>query len=206
MALHACGELHVRAVQLATAEGRSSRAQRPFAAAVDLVPCCYDRTPRQVYQSLSGQSNLQLDRVALKLAVTDLRKSGRVQRREIGRKLVYKSLRKKYLGVRFEAPLASTPRSWSSLDGEAWFSRVAQRDGFSLPDNLDFQLLEVEGQHLAARFERLNLPRLAFRRALEAWLVLDLASTLAGAGFTVKVRRFCPEAVTPRNLMVSARR
>ena len=50
-----------------------------------------------------------------------------------------------------------------------------------------------------------NLVRLAFRRPLEAWLVLRLAVSLQAQGFAVTLRRFCAETVTPRNLLLSAR-
>lgn len=56
------------------------------------------------------------------------------------------------------------------------------------------------------RAERLSLVRLAFRRALEAWLVLDRARFLEQRGFRVDVSVFCPPTLTPRNLLISARR
>lgn len=56
------------------------------------------------------------------------------------------------------------------------------------------------------RAERLSLVRFAFRRALEAWLVLDRARFLEQRGFVVEVSVFCPPTLTPRNLLISARR
>ena len=53
---------------------------------------------------------------------------------------------------------------------------------------------------------RLELIRHAFRRALEIWLVLDLALGLEDAGFEATVGTFCPRSLTPRNLMVLAER
>ena len=47
---------------------------------------------------------------------------------------------------------------------------------------------------------------LRFRRALEVWLVMDLALGLEEAGFEVAVGTFCDRALTPRNLMVLAER
>ena len=53
---------------------------------------------------------------------------------------------------------------------------------------------------------RLSVVRHAFRRALEVWLVLDLAVHLESRGYRVDVGQFCERALTPRNLLISARR
>ncbi|MFZ5484086.1 MAG: methyltransferase [Pseudomonadota bacterium] len=65
---------------------------------------------------------------------------------------------------------------------------------------------EALGQSRAQRMLRLQLPRLAFRRALETWLVMDMAVYLETHGYAVEVTEFCPAALTPRNLLLSARR
>jgi hypothetical protein len=51
-----------------------------------------------------------------------------------------------------------------------------------------------------------SIARHAFRRALEIWLALDLAVSLENAGYNVKLGRFCERTLTPRNLLLSARR
>ena len=53
---------------------------------------------------------------------------------------------------------------------------------------------------------RLSLVRLAFRRALEVWLLRDMAQHLEGHGYRISVAPFCTPELTPRNLMLSARR
>ena len=53
---------------------------------------------------------------------------------------------------------------------------------------------------------RLSIVRHAFRRPLEVWLALDLGLFLEGAGYEVSLGTFCPRRLTPRNLLLSARR
>lgn len=200
VALHACGDLHRRLLK------RAADIRVP---ALDLAPCCYDRTVGEVYEGLNPEARLAPDRLALRLAVTDLGKvRGPVRdrwRRELAWKLAYKRLRERYTGVEATAPMASTPRAWARLSWPMWCRQVAARDGFEPASSTDWTKAEQEGVAMRDRFERLNLLRLAWRRALETWLVLDMALYLEREGYRATVSAFCPETVTPRNLMVSAR-
>ena len=60
----------------------------------------------------------------------------------------------------------------------------------------------VAGAERAAQVRRRNLP-LAFGRVLELRIVLD--ALLAEQGFAVSLTTFCERALTPRNLLLSAR-
>ena len=51
-----------------------------------------------------------------------------------------------------------------------------------------------------------ELPRRQFRRLLEWWLVLDMAWYLAEQGYRTRVQVFCATPLTPRNLLLEARR
>ncbi|MEL7372364.1 MAG: methyltransferase [Myxococcota bacterium] len=200
VALHACGDLHRRLIQLWDAhDGR----------ALDFVPCCYDRTQEEVYRGLNPEAELAPDRLALRLAVTDMRAGRRREhvrcRRELGWKLAYKQLRAQYAGIDVSTPLASVPRSWAQMSFPDWCRSMAHRDGFKLPAATNYPLWARKGESLRYRFERINLPRLAFRRGLEMWLVLDLALHLSRRGHRVSVSAFCSDRITPRNLMISAR-
>jgi len=53
---------------------------------------------------------------------------------------------------------------------------------------------------------RLSVVRHVFRRPLEIWLALDLAVYLENRGYTVDLGSFCARQLTPRNLLISARR
>ena len=74
-----------------------------------------------------------------------------------------------------------------------------------LTDREAARCLELGAAH-AARFARLELVRQAYQRPLEQWLCLDLALYLEEEGYAVEVRQLCERAVSPRNLLVCARR
>lgn len=200
VALHACGDLHRRLVEDVV---------RTRAPALDLAPCCYDRTAGSRYRPLAPGARLAPDRTALRLAVTDLAAGACRDRRrwavEPAWKLAWKQLRPSLGGRPFGAGIAPVPRAWLRDGFRAYVERLAAREGKAVPAATDWPALEAEGRRLAARFDRLNLVRLAFRRSLECWLVLDLAVALLAAGYRVSVRVFAQPTVTPRNLLVSAR-
>ena len=52
----------------------------------------------------------------------------------------------------------------------------------------------------------LELVQGLFRRPLELWLVLDMALFLQDQGFSVQLGEFCPQQLTPRNLLLVAER
>jgi hypothetical protein len=53
---------------------------------------------------------------------------------------------------------------------------------------------------------RLSIPRHACRRALELWLAFDLAEYLETCGYEPSLSTFCDRQLTPRNLLLTARR
>ena len=65
---------------------------------------------------------------------------------------------------------------------------------------------------LARGLERLqwvtafDLVRMAFRRPLELWLVLDRALKLEEADYKVELSEFCPPSLTPRNILIAAQK
>ena len=201
VALHACGDLHLRLIALVSPER---------VPALDIAPCCYDRTEHPYYIGLNPEARLQPDRLALRLAVTDMRANSRGERsrwhKTLAWKLAYKRAREDYIGVNAAEPLESTPRAWARLSFPQWCQAMAARDDFTFRPGTDWEQLEQMGKALRHRFGRLNLPRLAFRRGLEMWLVLDMALYLARQGYRASISAFCSDALTPRNLLVSARR
>jgi hypothetical protein len=74
-----------------------------------------------------------------------------------------------------------------------------------LPAGLDFAACEAAGWLRHRESRRLQLVRQAFRRAIEVWLLCDLAAWLEKQGYAVTLREFCARALTPRNLLLSAR-
>ncbi|MBK8917672.1 MAG: hypothetical protein IPM73_06365 [Betaproteobacteria bacterium] len=81
---------------------------------------------------------------------------------------------------------------------------VAAR-GPPAPGAGDAAACEAAGWRRQREVLRLSILRHALRRALEIWLVGDLAAALEEKGYRVAVHEFCLRAVTPRNLLLSAR-
>ncbi len=199
LALHACGDLH-RSLIAGAVEQASP--------ALDLAPCCYHRTLDECYRPFCGGS-LQLNHDDLRLAVTDtMTASPRLRhrsRRAMAWKLAFQALACGITGQDYH-PLKPVPETWLTAGFETWCRRLADREGLPLPAHTDWQRLEAEGERSAARMRRLELVRLAFRRALELWLVTDMAVYLEEHGHRVELGTFCAPALTPRNLLLSARR
>ncbi len=200
VALHACGELHLALLRGAVA------AASP---AVALSPCCYYRIASARYEPLNPDAGLSLSRDELHLAVTDTVAAGardrRLRDRAMAWKLAFLELRAA-AGIPRGKTFKPIPSAWYADGFAAWLARVARREGVPLPDPADWLALERRGWERQREVRRLDLPRLAFRRALEVWLACDRALYLERHGYRVELSEFCPRRVTPRNLLISAKR
>lgn len=201
LALHACGDLHLALIRGAAEQG---------AAAVDIVPCCYYRTAAAEYRPLSPEATLRLSRDELHLPVTETVTAGARDRRQRDRgmawKLAFLALRAGVAGGAPGRTFKPVPADWYGLGFAGWCRKLAAREGLALPDGLDWPEWEAVGWQRQGEVVRLDLVRLAFRRALELWLVLDRVLYLQRAGYVVQLAEFCPRALTPRNILISARR
>jgi hypothetical protein len=198
VALHACGDLHLALL-------RGAVAQLP--PAVDLAPCCYYRIASPEYRPLNADAGLRLTRDELHLAVTETATAGARDRRLRDRaqawKLAFLEWRAS-AGVPRGVTFKPVPSGWYGVAFGDWLARLAEREG--LPAPVDAGAWEATGWGRLARVRRLELARLAFRRPLEIWLVLDRALYLARHGYRVGLAEFCDRDLTPRNLLISARR
>jgi hypothetical protein len=206
-ALHACGDLHRRLLELAAETG----------SAVTLAPCCYQRTAAATYRPLSRQGRelaaahgLHLGRDDLALAVQETvtaPRSVRLKReRANGWRLGFDLLQREIRGQDTYLPVPSL--AYGRLPERfADFCRwAAERKGLSLPASLDWLQYERAGWRRQAEVRRLELVRHLFRRPLEVWLALDRLLLLAEAGFEAELGTFCARELTPRNLLLRARR
>lgn len=200
LALHACGDLHLALLRGAAGQG---------APALDLAPCCYYRIATSDYVPMNPDAPLALSRDELHLAVTESVTAGARDRRLRDRarawKLAFLEWRAE-LGMPRTRTFKPVPGVWLSLGFEEWLTRLARREGLPLPLTLDWAALEQRGWARLRAADRLELVRLAFRRPLEIWLALDRAVFLERAGYAVALSEFCDRALTPRNLLISARR
>ncbi len=203
-ALHACGALHRHLVNLACNTSLPS---------LQLAPCCYYRWADEYYtaRSTAGRrSGLRLSRDDLRLAVTETvtadGRENRLRQRGHAWRLGFDALRRQLTGDAAYQPQAPIPTAWLSGSFADFCQHMAQRRAFALPADLDWPYWEHEANVAFLRFSQRSLPRFAFRRAIETWLVLDLALALQEAGYQVAVGTFCPTSLTPRNLLITARR
>ncbi len=199
VALHACGELHRHLLRAAVAEQ---------AEAIDLAPCCYHHLQQGDYQPLSQSASLSLPRDALRLAVTGAATAAarelRLRDREMAWKLGYlQLLQQQGEGYR---PLRPIDKAWLRLDFSGFCQQLAAREGDTLPTGPDWAALEQLGWQRQGETMRLSLVRQGLRRAIELYLVLDMACYLEEQGYRVSLGIFCATALSPRNLLLSARR
>jgi len=200
VALHACGELHRRLVQTGAA------AALP---ALDVAPCCYYRGVTEIYAPLSPGRALQLTRDDTRLAVTEtVTASPRLARqrdKEMAWKLGYDAFRRT-LGMATYRSFKPVPAAWFRGSFADFLRLMAARDGWPTDAVAGLcDACERAGWQRQHALMRDSIVRHAFRRALEVWLVGDLADYLADRGYRVQVGTFCPRHLTPRNLLLSAR-
>lgn len=204
VALHACGELHVRLLRLASAKGCRQLA---------LAPCCYNRIGTPHYQALSNpaqHSALQLSRDDLGLPLSETVTAGqrvRQQRdRSMARRLAFDLLQRQLRGSDQYLPTPSLPVAWLAKDFADYCRDLAALKGLTKPPEGDWSGLETQGWQRLAQVRNLELLRNLFRRPLELWLALDRALYLEEQGYRVQLGSFCSHALSPRNLLLLAER
>ena len=200
VALHACGELHrtlVRHADVDDARGYS------------IAPCCYYRGAGEPYRPLSAAATLALDANALRLAVTETVTAAARDRRRTARDQAYKlgfiALREALTGEA-DRRFRPVPAAWSGAGFEAFCRRLAAREQVGLPARIDWGHWEATAWRRHDEVARDSLVRHALRRALELWLAGDLALALTAAGFETRMGCFCARELTPRNILIDARR
>ncbi|WP_166361178.1 methyltransferase [Pseudomonas akapageensis] len=202
VALHACGDLHVRLMQLASSVGCRQLA---------IAPCCYNRTATPTYQPLSTAAaastlSLSLDDLGLPLSET-VTAGARVRRQRdtsMARRLGFDLLQRRLRQEDEYLPTPSLPSAWLEKPFADYCRDLAALKGLSTNEEHDWHALEAAGQQRLAEVRNLELVRNLFRRPLELWLVLDRALFLQEHGYVVELGVFCGHHLTPRNLMLLA--
>jgi len=204
VALHACGNLHVRLLQLASARGCRQLA---------VAPCCYNRIDSEHYQPLShaAQSSiLRLSRDDLRLPLAETVTAGtRVRRQRDGsmaRRLAFDLLQREVRGVNAYLPIPSVAPTWLDKPFADYCHELAALKGLVLSPDLDWSRWEASGWQRLAQVRNLELVRGLFRRPMELWLLLDRALFLEEQGYRATLGTFCTTRMTPRNLLLLAER
>ncbi len=201
LALHACGDLHRTLVHHALTHA---------VPALHIAPCCYHKMRAPELRSLTGEAQLTLSRAELRFAVSDTATASaaevRLKQRAAAWKLGYRELALAHALPGTKPATHGVPAHWLRGDFAAFCRVAAARDGWLLPAQLDWQRAELAGWARFATVRRFDLVRQGFRRLIELWVLLDLASALEQAGYRVAVKTWCARHITPRNLMISAQR
>lgn len=204
VALHACGDLHVRLIQLAIAKQCRQLA---------IAPCCYNRTADERYAPLSQAaraSSLELSRDDLGLPLSETVTAGARERRNrdqsMAWRLAFDVLQRRLRQQDDYLPTPSLPSAWLKKDFANYCRDLAALKQLPEPGNEDWATLERSGWQRLAEVRNLELVRSLFRRPLELWLLLDRALLLEEQGYRVRLGTFCPRELTPRNLLLLAER
>jgi hypothetical protein len=202
VALHACGDLHVRLIQLASAADCKQLA---------IAPCCYNRISLPAYKALSSaglRSGLQLSLDDLALPMSETVTAGARARRQrdtsMARRLAFDLLQRQLRGVDEYLPTPSLPSVWLEKSFADYCHHLAALKELSTIGPQNWPTLEAAGWQRLAEVRNLELLRGLFRRPLELWLVLDRALFLVEQGYTVRLGTFCETSLTPRNLLLLA--
>ncbi|KPG93614.1 SAM-dependent methyltransferase [Pseudomonas sp. RIT-PI-q] len=204
VALHACGDLHVRLIQLASAAGCKQLA---------IAPCCYNRISLTEYQPISSSAkrsnlHLSLDDLALPMSET-VTAGARVRRQRdtsMARRLAFDLLQRQLRGVDEYLPTPSLPAVWLDKSFADYCHHLAALKELSTIGAQDWAAVEAAGWQRLAEVRNLELLRGLFRRPLELWLVLDSALFLYENGYAIRLGTFCETPLTPRNFLLLAER
>ncbi|KQN40209.1 SAM-dependent methyltransferase [Pseudomonas sp. Leaf48] len=204
VALHACGDLHVRLIQLASAAGCKQLA---------IAPCCYNRISQPKYSAISyaaKDSDLQLSLDDLALPMSETVTAGARVRRQrdtsMARRLGFDLLQRQLRGVDEYLQTPSLPSAWLDRSFADYCHHLAALKELSTTGPQNWPELEAAGWRRLAEVRNLELLRGLFRRPLELWLVLDRALFLSEQGFAVRLGTFCETPLTPRNFLLLAER
>ncbi|WP_394237282.1 methyltransferase [Pseudomonas anguilliseptica] len=204
VALHACGELHTRLLQLANHVGCQQLA---------VAPCCYNRISTATYQPLSVSaqaSTLQLSIDDLGLPLSETVTAGARVRRQrdqsMARRLGFDLLQRQLRGINEYLPTPSLPAAWLNKPFADYCKDLAALKQLPTPTAQNWQQLEQQGWQRLAEVRNLELLRNLFRRPLELWLSLDRALFLQEQGYSTRLGRFCSHQQSPRNLLLLAER
>ncbi|RUO40802.1 methyltransferase [Pseudidiomarina aestuarii] len=202
MALHACGQLHMRLLESAA----FAKAE-----AIYVVPCCYPLIADEHYQPLSEilrGSDFPLTRRELKFVVQEQVTGGQrienLRYTEVLWRLAYQIWRERHTGCSDYQPLRSVAKQYLTGTFSAFANWAAVQHGLNYDvSQAEQPLLEaaLERKQLIDAIERVQSP---FKRFLERLLILDRACFLEEQGYRVDIIEFCDYSITPRNYLLRA--
>ncbi|STO57941.1 Uncharacterised protein [Grimontia hollisae] len=204
VALHACGDLHVTLLKHAVAV-------KPMSLAVS--PCCYHLIHDTHYHPLSRlakASALSLSKHDLKLPLQETVTAGQTVKNkrfvEVSFRLGFDALQRYLFNSERYLPVPNVQKSLLGEGFEAFCRWAAYQKNMTLPAGIDYGYFQQQGESRFLMVEKMETVRTLFRRPLEIWLVLDRALYLTENGYQTDISTFCPRELTPRNLLIHAKR
>lgn len=202
VALHACGELHLRFLRQAAQAGTRQLA---------LSPCCYHLIEHDHYRPLSvagQQHDLQLDRHSLRLPlqqqVTGGERVRRLRHIELTWRLAFDELQQQITGQPHYLPLPAFPKRLLSNDFAGFARWACAQKGLAIPAFIDSQHWLALAEQRRLLVKRIELIRHRYRYLLELWLLLDRALFLEEQGYQVTLGTFTASSNTPRRYLLQA--
>ena len=206
-ALHACGNLHQSMLIQSAAAGAEH---------IALAPCCYHKTGSGWFRPMSttaAQSMLMemplastVIRLAMQQTVTAGKREQAVRRKEQSWRMGFEEIVTSiHAGTNSEA----APRVPSALlkhSFKDYCNWAFAHTGTDLPAGIDYRKYLGLGEERWDWVQRLELAREPYRRPLEWWLFYDLALFMQEQGYGVEIREFCSWRLTPRNLLLTAKK
>ena len=203
VALHACGELHLRFLKHAAKAGSQH---------IALSPCCYHLIADQHYQPLSGlgqQLDLKLDRHSLRLPlqqqVTGGERIRRLRHIELTWRLAFDELQRHLTGDHSYLPLPSFPKQLLSGDFNDFVGWACAKKSLTVPQHIDSQHWLALADKRRLLVKRIELVRHRYRYLLELWLLLDKALFLEEHHYQMQLGLFTDLLHTPRRYLLQAR-
>lgn len=197
IALHACGDLHRELIH------KIIRTNTP---GFTLVPCCYHLGRDKAYTPFNRDLTLNLSREALRLAVNETvtahHNEIKKRNQDMAWKLGFQLLRAELAGSSDYHSFRPVPTAWLQEGFQSYCRKLCEREQLMLPHEVDWHGLESRAYKRQSEVMRLQLLRHCFRRAVELWLIMDMATFLESHGYTVNVSMFCSRSLTPRNIMI----
>ncbi|WP_153914827.1 methyltransferase [Shewanella sp. TC10] len=204
VALHACGDLHVKLIDLAAQSETQS---------ISFSPCCYHLIEAKQYQPLSNvakQAGFRLSRHDLQLplqqSVIANQKQLSLRHQEICWRLAFDSLQRDATGSNCYLPIPSIKRSQLSASFTEFCHWAAAQKQVDITAIKDIEKYLHIGFHRQRLTRRIDLVAHLFRRILEHWLILDRVCFLEQHNYQVEVFEFCSNSITPRNSLIQAQK
>jgi hypothetical protein len=200
LALHSCGDLLERAMEVVVAQELSQCV---------LVSCCFHKIVHEERYPLSkseGVHGFMLNRHELRIPSTFEHRASKTKKRRRRNDMRYRialDLILRDLGLQKSySSIPSVPDGWKDETLEGYIGKICVREKIVIPSSIDFGLYEQKAHKKLCMIRGLSSLRSLFSRVLEVWLNGDRALWLYEQGYDVEMGICMPEEITPRNIVL----